>query len=147
MDTKSVADSVAAKHGTRNPFCIAEDLGFIVIFAPLFETRGMRQFAKRRVIFYINSDLDERQQMLVCAHELGHHFLHRGLNRIFMDRNTCMVTNKYENEAHHFSVDLLFDDYELTEFLELPVSKAAIYMGVSDQLAKYRMQSVELCLF
>jgi len=103
MDTKAVADSVAAKHGTRNPFCIADDLGFIVVFAPLFETRGMRQFVKRRVILYINSDLDERQQQLVCAHELGHHFLHRGMNRIFMDRNTCMVTNRYENEARSMS--------------------------------------------
>ncbi|BAL01529.1 hypothetical protein OBV_43300 [Oscillibacter valericigenes Sjm18-20] len=147
MDTKAIADSVAAKHGTRNPFCIAEDLGFIVVFARLFETRGMRQFVKRRVIFYINSDLDERQRQIVCAHELGHHFLHRGMNHIFMDRNTCMVTSKYENEAHHFSVDLLFDDCELTEFLELPVSKAAAYMGVTDQLAKYRMQSVEPRLF
>ena len=147
MGTKEVANGVAAKFGTRNPFCIADDLGFIVIPAPLAETRGMRQFAKRRVIIYINSDLDERQQRLVCAHELGHHFLHRGLNRIFMDRNTCMVTNKYENEAHHFSVDLLFDDCELTEFLELPVSKAAAYMGVTERLAKYRMQSVEPRLF
>lgn len=147
MDTKAMANSVALKYGTRNPFCIAISLGVVVILAPLIDVRGLRQFAKRRVILYINSDLDERQQMLVCAHELGHHFLHRGLNRLFMDRNTCMVTNKYENEAHHFAVDLMFDDCELSEFLELPVSVAAEYMGVSNQLAEYRMRSVEPRLF
>lgn len=147
MDTKAVANSIALKYGTRNPFSIADNLGLIVIRAPLVDTRGMRQCIARRVILYINSNLDERQQMLVCAHELGHHFLHRGMNRIFMDRNTCMVTNKYENEAHHFSVDLLFDDRELTDFLELPVSAAAIYMGISNQLAEYRMRSVEPRLF
>lgn len=147
MDTKAKANNIAEKYNSRNPFCIADDLGIIVIRTPLIEMRGLRQNAKRRVILYINSSLDERQQKLVCAHELGHHFLHRGINRLFMDRNTCVVTNKYENEAHHFSVDLIFDDCELSEFLELPISVAAEYMGVSNQLAEYRMRSVEPRLF
>lgn len=147
MDTKAVADKVAAKYGTRNPFCIADDLDFIVIQTPLIEMRGLRQYVKRRVILYINSDLDERQKNLVCAHELGHHFLHRGLNRIFMDRNTCMVTNKYENEAHRFSVDLIFEDSEISELLDLPLSSAALCMGVPYHLAEYRMSSVDPRLF
>lgn len=147
MDTKAMANSVAEKYSSRNPLCIADDLGIIVIHTPLIEMRGLRQCVKRRVILYINSNLDERQQRLVCAHELGHHFLHRGLNRLFMDRNTCMVTSKYENEAQRFSVDLMFDDCELSEFLDLPVSVAAEYMGVSNQLAEYRMRSVEPRLF
>ena len=91
MDTKALANRVAAQHGTRDPFRIAEELGFIVIRAPLVEMRGLRQYVKRRTIVYVNACLDEPQQRLVCAHELGHHFLHRGLNRLFMDRNTCCL--------------------------------------------------------
>lgn len=142
MDIKAIADQVAAKFRTRDPFQIADNLGFIVVQAPLVEMRGLRQYAKKRVLLYINSALDERQQALVCAHEIGHHFMHRGMNRIFMDRNTCMVSNRYENEAHYFSVDLLFEDAELTEFMELPISDIAAYMGVPERLAEYRMNAI-----
>ena len=84
---------------------------------------------KRRTIVYVNASLDEPQQRLVCAHELGHHFLHRGLNRLFMDRNTCMVANKYENEAHRFAVDLLYDDADLRECAEWSDEQVARWMG------------------
>lgn len=142
MDIKSLACGVADKYGTRDPFRIAEDLGFIVIRTPLADVRGLRQLVKRRVILYVNSDLDEIQQRLVCAHEIGHHFLHRGMNRIFMDRETRMVSNKYENEAHLFSLHLIYSDEMLLKYLACPISHAATYMGVTVQLATSRMDSV-----
>lgn len=147
MDTKALAQSLVAKYNTRNPFKIAEELGIIVVFAPLAELRGMRQHIKRRTIFYINSDLDEHQQSLVCGHELGHHFLHRGMNRVFMDHETHMVPGRYEKEAHRFSVDLIYSDYELQDFLVRSITDASAYMGVPVSLAEYRMQSVEPCLY
>lgn len=139
---RALTARLAAKHRTRNPFLIAEELGFILVFAPLVEMRGFQQRVKRRNIIYINQDLDEHQQQLVCAHELGHHFLHRGMNRIFMDHSTQIVTQKFENEAHLFSLELLFSDDDLLPFLERPVSDAAAFMGVSTELAARRMRSV-----
>ena len=106
--------------------------------------RGMRQNVHRRTVIYINSELDEKQQSLVCAHELGHHFLHRKLNRLFMDRNTTMVTEKYENEAYQFALELLYPDEELQSFLDRTVTDAAQYMGVSVRLAEQRMTTVAL---
>ena len=67
MDTKALANRVAAQHGTRDPFRIAEELGFIVIRAPLVEMRGLRQYVKRRTIVYVNACLDEPQQRRECA--------------------------------------------------------------------------------
>lgn len=139
---RALTARLAAKHRTRNPFLIAEELGFILVFAPLVEMRGFQQRVKRRNIIYINQDLDEHQQQLVCAHELGHHFLHRGMNRIFMDHSTQIVTQKFENEAHLFSLELLFSDDDLLPFLERPVSDAAAFMGVPTALATRRMRSV-----
>ena len=55
MDTKALANRVAAQHGTRDPFRIAEELGFIVIRAPLVDMRGLRQYVKRRTIVYVNA--------------------------------------------------------------------------------------------
>lgn len=143
MDTRALISRLSQKHGTRDPFRIAEELGFIIVAAPLVDIRGFQQRARRRNFIYINSELDEQQQRLVCAHELGHYFLHRSMNRIFMDHSTQMVTQKFENEAHHFSLELIYSDDELQPFLGRCVADAAAYMGVSEQLARYRMQQVE----
>ena len=143
MDVRALAAKIAAKHNTRNPLQIAEDLGFIIVFAPLVDMRGYHQRIRRRNIIYINSDLDEQQQRLVCAHELGHYFMHRGMNRIFMDHSTQIVTQKFENEAHCFSMELIYSDEELSLFLSRPISDAAAYMGVSLQMAERRMSTVE----
>lgn len=147
MDIRALAVKVAAKHNTTNPFCIAEELGFIVVFAPLVDMRGYQQRARKRNIIYINSDLDEQQQRLVCAHELAHHFIHRGMNRIFMDHSTLFITQKYENEAHHFALELIYPDDDLQPFLTRPITDAAAYMGVPLPLAEYRMSTVEPTFF
>ena len=147
LNTKAIADGLARKHGTRDPFRIAREMGFIVIFAPLVEMRGFQQRAKRRRLIYINSDLDELQQRLVCAHELAHHLIHKGMNRIFMDRNTDIVTQKYENQANRFAAELIYSDYELQPFLSRGVPAAAKYMGVNYSVAQYRMEEVEPMLW
>ena len=143
METRALAARLAAKHGTRDPFRIAEELGFIIVFAPLVDMRGFQQRAKRRNIIYINESLDDHQQRLVCAHELGHHLMHRGMNRIFMDHSTQIVTQKFENEAHLFSLELLFSDDVLLDFVSLPISDAAAFMGVPAPLATRRMQTID----
>ena len=147
MDTKALAQKVASKFHTRDPFCIAEALGMVLIFAPLVGMRGLRQCVHRRTVIYINSGLDEHQQRLVCAHELGHHFQHRGMNRVFMDRNTEMVAGKYENEAHRFALELLYTDEDLQPYLNRSITDAAAYMGVPLPLATYRMSTVQPTLW
>ena len=143
MTIKVLADKIAKRHNTRDPFQIAHDLGFIIVYAPLMEVRGFQQRILRRNLIYINSDLDETQQRLVCAHELGHYFLHRGTNRIFMDRSTDFIPQKRENEAPRFSVDLIYSDDVLEDFIYQSTEKAANYMGVSEKLAKYRISSID----
>ena len=143
METKALAAKLIKKHGTRDPFRIADELGFIVIRAPLVDMRGFQQKAKRRKFIYINSNLDDRQQCLVCAHELGHHLMHRNMNRIFMDQSTQFVTQKYENEAHLFSLELLYSDEELAEYATHPISCAAAYMGVPAELAARRLSTID----
>lgn len=69
--------------------------------------------------------------------------MHRGMNRIFMDHSTRIVTQKFENEAHCFSMELIYSDEELSPFLSRSVSDAAAYMGVSLQMAEWRMSTVE----
>lgn len=143
MDTKSLVEKLVRKFGTRDPFKIAEELGYIVLYTPLVGVRGFYQHLKRCHIIYLDPELDEVTASFVCAHELGHSLLHRGLNRIFMDTRTFLVSSRYEAEADHFAVDLLYDDYDLQDLLAFPVSTAATSMGVSEELAAYRLQSVQ----
>lgn len=139
MDQKRIADALVRKCRTRDPFRIAEAMGFEVIRLPLRGIRGFYQFMKRCKLIYIDSSLTDRDARFVCAHELGHAFLHQGYNRIFMDTHTHFVSSRYENQANRFAVDLLFDDDDLRDFLEHPVQVAADCMGVSVELATYRL--------
>lgn len=140
MDHKRTVNSLVRKYGTRDPFSIAEAMGFSVIRVPLKCIRGFYQYMKRCRIIYIADDLSETDARFVCAHELGHAMLHRGYNRIFMDAHTYFPTNRYEVEANHFAVDLLFDDDDLRFFLDYPIQLAADFMGVSVELAEYRLK-------
>ena len=143
MDRKRVAASLVRRCGTKDPFRIAKDLGFLVIRTPLRGIRGFFQYVKRCSIIYIDSSLEDREASFVCAHELGHAILHRGCNRIFMDKHTYFPVNRQEIEADRFAVDLLFDDDELRDFLDHPVQVSADYMGISIELAEYRLRSIK----
>ncbi len=142
MDIKRLAEKLVERFGTRDPFKIAEELGYTIIYTPLVGVRGFYQYLKRCHIIYLDSELDEATARFVCGHELGHSLMHRGLNRIFMGARTLFVTGRYENEANQFSVDLIFSDEELQPFLSRNYECAAAYMGVSNELAAYRMREV-----
>ena len=117
MNIKRLAERLVGRFGTRDPFRIAEELGYTIIYTPLVGVRGFYQYLKRCHIIYLDSELDEATARFVCGHELGHSILHRGLNRIFMDTRTFIVTGRYETEANQFSVDLIYSDEELQPFL------------------------------
>lgn len=139
MTIRAAARRLVLKHGTRDPFEIARDMGCIVLLMPLPGLRGFYRHMKRCDFIFINDSLDEVQSRLVCAHELGHIILHKGVNRLFMDRSTFLIAGRYEQEAQRFAVHLLYGDDELEPYLERPCDDAAAYMGVSRELAAYRL--------
>lgn len=147
METKRLADSLVQRYHTRDPFRIADELGYTIIYTPLVGVRGFYQYIKRCHIIYLDNSLEEPVACFVCAHELGHSFLHRDYNRIFMDTRTFMVTSLYETEADHFAADLIYDDYDLQDYLGLPLPTAAACLGLSERLAAYRLQSVQPTLW
>lgn len=145
-DARCVAQRVARKMQTRNPFLIAESLGFTILYTPLVGVRGFYQCIKRNHFIYIDSNLDESQKRFVCAHELGHWFLHRKMNRIFMDTHTHFRNGRYENEANRFASYLLFSDDDLVEIVTLPVEQIACILGITPELAEYRMKGFQMRL-
>ncbi|MHC1695117.1 MAG: ImmA/IrrE family metallo-endopeptidase [Eubacteriales bacterium] len=142
MNIKKITTELQMKHETRDPFKLAKLLGYTVLYVPLVDVRGFYQNINRCHTIYIDDSLNEKKAWLVCAHELGHSILHKGVNRIFMDTRTFYSSSRYEKEADRFAVDFLYDDYELSDYLDCPIEKVAEYMGVSCSLAEYRMSSV-----
>lgn len=139
---RRIAESLVRKWKTRDPFRIADELGFIVIRTPLQGIRGFWHYVQRQHIIFLDESLPEQQARFVCAHELGHILMHRGYNRIFLDANTYFPVNRQEIEANHFAVDLLYDDEDLRFFLDYPIQLAADFMGVSVELAEYRLKQI-----
>lgn len=142
-DVVTAANQAAARFGTRNPFDIASSLGIITLRVKLVDIRGFMQVIRRIGVIYVDNSLDDRQSHMVCAHELGHWFLHKGLNRAFMDTHTHFRSNRYENEANYFAVNLLFSDEELEEIARYPIEQIACVMGVPPDLAEYRMRGLQ----
>lgn len=142
MDTKTIATKLAEYHGTRDPVRISRECGYIIIDTPLNDMRGYYQYIKRCHIIYLDDKLSCHDRNLVCAHELGHSILHKGFNRIFMDQKTYMVASRYELEADRFAVDLIYADDELREYMDCSFDAVAQCLGISCELAEYRMSSI-----
>lgn len=142
LDVKRLAERLVQKFDTRDPFRIAEALDYTIICTPLVGVRGFYQYLKRCHIIYLDSRLEGSDLHFVCAHELGHSLIHRGLNRIFMDQSTYVVTQRYENDANLFALELLYSDEDLQPYLSRGYERAAAYMGVSYELAACRMQAI-----
>ena len=143
MKFKHMAESLVRKFKTRNPFEIANALGYIVVRVPLKGIRGFYQHIHRCTIIYIDSALYGWDAAFVCAHEIGHVLLHRGYNRIFMDTNAYFKVDQYEIEADKFAMNLVWPDDDVAGFFCMPVQVFADAAGVSTEMALYRMKLVD----
>ena len=68
MTIKQKANSLARKHNSRNPLEIIKNLNVILVYYPFKDVRGFYQFFQRNNIIYIDENLPENEQIVVCAH-------------------------------------------------------------------------------
>lgn len=129
MNIKLRVLNLIAKYRTKNPFKLAKSLGIIVKFVDLGEVRGLfKKILKRKYIF-INSNLSEFDQRIVCCHELGHAILHSSNEHQFLIDNTSLLRrSKLEDEANLFASYLLIPDDEVFEEYEFKETKTNFLM-------------------
>lgn len=139
MEIKKKADELVRKFQTRNPFEIIRGLNVILVFVPLVDTRAFYQYFQRNHIIYIDEDLSDREKIFECAHEMGHMFLHKKANALFMDSRTILNTSRYEKEADTFAMDLLVDDNTLLEYRDYSVELLSRLLGYEQRLIKLRL--------
>ena len=77
-DAFKLPRKLVRKYKTCDPFELARRMGMIIKFCSDFvKQRGASAIVLGNRVIFINSNLSEQMQRMVCAHELGHLLLHR----------------------------------------------------------------------
>ena len=141
MNIKKQANKLARFFQSRDPFEIIRGLNVILVYYPLDGVRGFYQFFQRNNIIYLDERLSDQDKRFVLAHELGHMYLHKKANAIFMDTRTQFVTSRYEIEADRFAMELLLSDDMIQEYIESGYSMEQIarVTGYQQRLIKLRV--------
>ena len=111
---------LVATFDSRDPFKIAEGLGIEVQlcdnFGPL---KGMYTVVKRNRFIFINSELDDHMQRIVCAHEIAHDRLHRKFltENVIHEFTLYNMNTKAEYEANIVAAEILLDTDELLGYI------------------------------
>lgn len=127
MDSRlfSLPRALVSAHGTRDPFRLAETLGFFVRFINTQKQKGFCTNILNNYFIFINENLSPQMQKMTCAHELGHILLHkdrlgrdgRGRFKKIVEMELFDITSRTEYEANLFASNLLIDEGELREML------------------------------
>ena len=136
MYIKNKVDQLVKKYQTRDPFELIKGMNVILVRCSLDGVRGFYQYFQRNNIIYLDDQLPEKEQRFVLAHELGHMFLHKKSNAIFMDTHTCFNTDKLEREANTFAAELLIPDAIIMEKADFTLEQLARLTGYTENLLK-----------
>lgn len=110
-DVDKIADGLVKKYNTASPFELCDFLGIAVLYQDLPESvNGFFVKIMKNFAVVINSNLEDDDRRLVCAHELGHILMHSETNYISLSSRTSLSTSRYEHEADMFAVALLLND-------------------------------------
>lgn len=112
--------NIVRRCGTRDPFKIAKDIGVQVMFIDDFKTlKGVYRVIKRNRWIFINSNLPEPMQKIVCAHELGHDQFHRHLAKGdgLVEFVLYDMKSRPEYEANVFASQILLPDDDVLELI------------------------------
>lgn len=146
MKIRKLVKKLIKKHGTNNPYHIAEGINLIIVKRPLNDSiKGFYQYFKRNKIIYINSNLPCYEQKIICGHELGHAILHPKLNIMFLEKNTLFIKNKYEIEANKFAAELLIPDDIISSYPNYyTLEQIAVAENIYVELLKLKFQNLSI---
>ena len=140
---KSIADDLFNKYKTRNPFEIAKFMNINVTLWDFHdEINGLYKYERRNRFIYINNNLSEEFQLLVCAHELGHAILHSRYNTPFMRKNTLLSVSRIEIEANTFAAELLISDDLITNNKHLTTQQLASLHNVPEEIVMLKCKGL-----
>lgn len=144
----TLGDKLIRQCDTRDPFQIAEQLGIQILFCDDFSPlKGMYRVIKRNRFIFINKNLHEPMQILVCAHEIAHDQLHRplGMSNGLQEFTFYDMTSQPEFEANIVAADILLDSDEILEYIydyQFTVNQIARAMYTDPNLVALKIRSL-----
>lgn len=108
-------------YNTADPFELCDYYGIYLKYSEnLTSLSGMFTIMNDVPVVIINAKLDDVVQWMVCAHELGHFFLHSDIarERCLQEFHIFNMRDKIEYEANIFAAHLLINDDEMLDLLK-----------------------------
>lgn len=124
LNLKLRAKNLVKKYGTSDPYYIARELKFEIVFCDMpYKINGMWRRILRRKYIFIDENLNEWQKKAVLCHELGYFLCHKGYSSYNIAGRTFFQNTRKENEANTFSAELMsyssdVDKRYIIQFLE-----------------------------
>jgi len=132
-----------------NPVQIARDLGVQVNFVTFSgESEGVSGFYNpSQQAIYVNQDEAGVRQTFTIAHELGHKVLHEEWAKsesykVLWRDVRKQGKDRFEQEANFFAANLLMPKEMFAEYKNYPLGVIAKIFAVSEDAARFRMQSL-----
>lgn len=143
-----LSEALVERHGTRNPFELAEAEGIRLRFCPEFTTlKGMYKVILEQRFIFLNGHMKRREARQVLAHELGHDALHREMARdsVVQDHFLLDMRLRPEYEANLFAANLLVDSTAVKELLQSGKSlgEAARLLGFPEALLELKVTALQ----
>ena len=140
------------KHGTSDPFELAQSLDCIVDMESYPELLGFCNIILGVKVIGLNSNADYYTRRYACAHELGHivlgHIKLAGM-RIGHTRDLSNLNSRMEAEANCFAASLLISDEDALQaiqtYCELDRAAASLYVCPELLQAKARILYAKGC--
>ncbi len=138
MDVKKLAIEIAKKHGTHDPFMVAEARNINILNCPMKSTFGYYTKYRRVQNIILNCNMADEFRKFVCAHELGHAICHPDINTQWLTKNTLFSVDKVERQASAFAVELLLPDNFLQEHNGCSMYCIARELGIPSKLIQLK---------
>lgn len=145
MWIRNLVKELIAKHGTNNPYEIAQAKNIYVFEHDMHEEIfGFYKYIRRNKFIYINSNLKEQDKLFTCCHELAHSEMHPRIDTPFLKRKTLFSLDKLENEANRFAIELLIPDDSLREYLnqQMTIQDIALLHNVPIELVELKCKKL-----
>ncbi|MGN0594765.1 MAG: ImmA/IrrE family metallo-endopeptidase, partial [Hominimerdicola sp.] len=93
---------------------------YLKFTSDLHQLSGMYTIVNTIPTVIINSNRDDKVQAMICAHELGHHFLHSDIakEKCLQEFQIFKMCDRIEYEANIYASHLLIDNDELLSLLK-----------------------------
>lgn len=123
-------------YGTRNPYRLAGDMGYLVQEGNLGKVPGCCIKLEGQMVIFVNVTLERPMRTMVTAHELGHAVLHP--DDYYFYSYTRYNRDRVEIEAHTFAAELLIPDKLIEDYQGYSIDQLAILTGYTTRLLGFK---------